>query len=851
MKRAIFAIGSLLLCLSTNANDFYFKTRTSNGEWATTGNWTVNNVNATTLPEANDKIKITTTNHPVMINNLHKTIRWQLIYLPDAPSTTINGTAENTFKGDNQSIENTSRNVQTINFPIKVGEVERRNITVGIKSGAGIVFNSTIKLNGNILHFEGGSTTRINSTIIGGRGRVEVKNGGIFDLGNNAHITDADLFVQGSTLKFEGRSNLDRATNLLLENSALIDLNAAGVDVQSITENQNPSTLDVDRGVLSICGNQNSKLESTLVKGTGTIINKGGGILTLANTSDNNGKFTGAIEVQSGKVVVTNDNVDLRKIVVASGASFESKVSVTVDTLSIPAGARISLDYGKTITVKGVVKVEEGAIVTGGGKILLQGVKVITTRLPLGVDHVVASNLNVEVEAGKILRVVDNQDINSLLIKCDDVLGQGELQIEGGTLHVNSVAVEQRLSAARNYYLSNPFGNALPSGATYYRYNESAAGNTVSNHWETTTQSSKGVGFIARTTGPTTLTFRGNLPANDVNVHLTASGQVKKGFNLVGNPYLRDMNVSTLLRGNSNMEHSVWYRTRNSRSYVFHTVNVTSGVATGGATVTVAPLQSFWVRTSNRGGCNLTFKTNMLNSAGNNNHGGGRLFANAVPNKLIRLTVSEEGVTDETVLYANPEATYDVDDYDSHKMSNDNVNVPEIYTVAAGEQLVINGVPSLKMNQEIPLGFKTAKAGDKFSIKASELENLDENVRVILKDGSVETDITDGAEYTFQSDKYDGTDRFSIILRSPEVATGIKNAGNNDVVALVDADGTILVKADTKDEAVTVYNAAGQLVASQQLVDGRASVRSIHTAGVYWVKVEGDGSIATKKVIVK
>lgn len=299
------------------------------------------------------------------------------------------------------------------------------------------------------------------------------------------------------------------------------------------------------------------------------------------------------------------------------------------------------------------------------------------------------------------------------------------------------------------------------------------------------------------------------------------------------------------------MEHSAWYRTRNSRSYIFNTVNTTSGVATGGATVTVAPLQSFWVRTSNRGGYNLTFKSTMLAGTSNNNQGGGRLFANAVPNKLIRLTVSEEGITDETVLYANPEATYDVDDYDSHKMSNDNVNIPEIYTVVSGEQLVINGVPSLKMNQEIPLGFKTAKAGDKFSIKASELENLDENVRVILKDGSVETDITDGTEYTFQSDKYDGTDRFSIILRSPEVATGIKNASNNDVVALVDADGTILVKADTQDEVVTVYNAAGQLVASQQLVDGRASVRSIHTAGVYWVKVEGDGSIATKKVIVK
>jgi hypothetical protein len=86
----------------------------------------------------------------------------------------------------------------------------------------------------------------------------------------------------------------------------------------------------------------------------------------------------------------------------------------------------------------------------------------------------------------------------------------------------------------------------------------------------------------------------------------------------------------------------------------------------------------------------------------------------------LRLQVSNGINTDEAVVYFNANASNGFDAYDSPKMSNANKAIPEIYTLAANEELVINGMNELALNTELPLGFSSGELNN-YSIKASEI----------------------------------------------------------------------------------------------------------------------------------
>jgi len=78
-------------------------------------------------------------------------------------------------------------------------------------------------------------------------------------------------------------------------------------------------------------------------------------------------------------------------------------------------------------------------------------------------------------------------------------------------------------------------------------------------------------------------------------------------------------------------------------------------------------------------------------------------------------------------------------------MSNNNVAVPEIYTIIGGKSLVINGLSSVGTEKELPLGFMTG-TNNTFTIKAIEFSNFEVGTKIILRDNllNTEQDLTDG-----------------------------------------------------------------------------------------------------------
>jgi hypothetical protein len=149
--------------------------------------------------------------------------------------------------------------------------------------------------------------------------------------------------------------------------------------------------------------------------------------------------------------------------------------------------------------------------------------------------------------------------------------------------------------------------------------------------------------------------------------------------------------------------------------------------------------------------------------------------------QVLRLRVSNGTNSDETVILFNANAQDGYDNYDSPKMSNGNVAIPEIYTVAGGEQLVINGLNSITTNEVVPLGFYTGQSNT-FTIRATQVSNFNSNTKIVLKDNVLvkEYDLTSGNPYTFTSGVYSSTNRFSIIFKAKIFRS--KASGNwNDV----------------------------------------------------------------------
>lgn len=427
--------------------------------------------------------------------------------------------------------------------------------------------------------------------------------------------------------------------------------------------------------------------------------------------------------------------------------------------------------------------------------------------------------------------------------------------IDNGTSNITTANVQQYLTTGRNWYLSIPVSTAasgtLSSASSVLCWDE-----TIGD-WAAPTLSTLNPlrGYISvNTTSTGTVTFNGTLNNGEKFIDLTrTTGKTKEGFNLVGNPYPSYLNWTSALAASANTLTTIWYRTKVGTSYAFHTFNAQGGVGTpAGVTGEIPPMQAFWVRV-NAGGGRLTLNNTMRS------HGSGSnpLKAPAIRNdqqKLLRLQVSNGTNTDETVVYFNANASNGFDAYDSPKMSNASVAVPEIYTLAANEELVINGMNELALNTELPLGFRSGELNN-YSIKASEIKNFDSDIRIILKDKiqNIEQDITDETAYDFSSDVASTENRFSIILRTAGMTTDVSNLDNQTISIFGNADKKITIRCSPEligHGTISVYDGIGQKLENINISSTTTVSNKTYSSSVYLVCVMANGKVKTQKVMI-
>lgn len=451
--------------------------------------------------------------------------------------------------------------------------------------------------------------------------------------------------------------------------------------------------------------------------------------------------------------------------------------------------------------------------------------------------------------SGQTLSATQNLMIQS------DASSTGTFVNNGGTLTVTSSTVQQFLTNGRNWYVSSPvsdatsavFGAAVSTTNPLYSYDE------VTGTWPQITDNAAALtsmkGYFMNLPTATVVNFTGTLNDGNKSAALTNTAGLYSGYNLVGNPYPSYLNWQAVSTANPDVLSTVWYRTRTlGNAYVFDTYNATGNVSTsnGAYKVTnlIPPMQAFWVSATVPTTLNLTnamrshadVATNHLKSADANR-------------SMLRLKISNGVSNDEALVYSDADASNSYDRFDSPKMFSDNASVPEIYTMAGTEKLVINGLKAIQQDVELPLYFKTATAGT-FVLQLSEVQLADASLRVVLKDKLMNTvqDLGDGSLYTFQSGAAT-TDRFSLLFRT---ATGLNSDVNANVMALFcNADHQIELNCSEKiaaNASMTIYNTLGQCLGSQKLEGMRTVVSIPLSSGVYMISVNNGSKVHTFKV---
>lgn len=486
------------------------------------------------------------------------------------------------------------------------------------------------------------------------------------------------------------------------------------------------------------------------------------------------------------------------------------------------------------------------------------------------------ANCDITVDVGGILKVdtplnVDKMTVNSggqltlnsgntldvsgsFTLKSDATNGTGtfvDLTTNGGLTVDGTTAVEQYLSSSqtgsngRNWYISSPLSAALTSDITTATGNGLVFYNGTS--WEdagTTMDVIKG--YIAKSPAQnTTINFIGG----SLNTGAKSTTNLPVGFNLVGNPYPSYVNWSNAVK--TGIASTIWYRSKSTGSYLFQTYNVVGeGVGANGGTNIIPPMQSFWVKATNA--TNTLGFTNDMRSHQDQSILTNRLKAPKVSvQKLLRLQVSNGINNDEAIVYFNSNAQDNIDEYDSPKMFNNIIDVPEIFTKVSDNNLVINGMSEVKYNIEISLGF-SALESNYFSIKATEFNNFDADTKIILLDKELKTenDLTNGTAYNFESGITNTSNRFSLIFRTKGTTTDLENNTQPHSYVFVDKYNHISIEAPEKSNYV-IYNALGQKQFESVFDSSKLTINKNLDAGVYFVVLSVNGKRKVDRIIIR
>ncbi|MEP3837218.1 MAG: LamG-like jellyroll fold domain-containing protein [Algibacter sp.] len=176
-----------------------------------------------------------------------------------------------------------------------------------------------------------------------------------------------------------------------------------------------------------------------------------------------------------------------------------------------------------------------------------------------------------------------------------------------------------------------------------------------------------------------------------------------------------------------------------------------------------------------------------------------------------------------------------------------------------GKDMLIQAYSALTAEKVVPLNFKSS-GDNSFEIKLSELENIDENQSIYLKDNQTGTyfDLTQNKGYEFNSDHGVFNTRFELVFQNEQASLSTEASSlNENHVYYKNSTNTLFIKNLNSDvNSLSLVNMSGQVVLEMKDVAGATLQNGLQfntiSTGAYVVYMRTEANeVLTKKIIVK
>lgn len=472
---------------------------------------------------------------------------------------------------------------------------------------------------------------------------------------------------------------------------------------------------------------------------------------------------------------------------------------------------------------------------------------------------------NITINKNAVLEITSGNTINTndVTIKNDGNLIQRDGSILGytGTFNVRKTATSE---AGKYAFWSSPvdsqnLNNIYESGAAPEFITEyTTATDYFVNAVSTTSLFGKGYSIKTPLTNflNTSLKFTG-IPNNGTQTFTMST--TGNGFNLVGNPYPSNLDLTAFYNTNvgrisntfyfwDNTSNSVTVQSGATTSNVgYATYNAASQVWSPAPNVSVIPTensvkigQGFIVKATNTADNLLSFNNSMRVATPstffnkNNSATEGKFW--------LRLNSSYNTNNTFAVAYLD-NASNTVDQYDSKAIGTGS---DAFYTLASAQKLIIQGRESFNINDVVPIGAKHFQNGD-FTISLAQKTGIFDNGQAIYlhdKLTGIYTNLQNNT-YSFSANSGEIPNIFEIVYKLSTLSTSETEKNSFEIYKNGE---DFFVRNDKNIDSVIVYDAAGRKV--QTISGGSKEVKiTLTTKGVYVVKAISEGKDYTKKII--
>ena len=806
--------------------------------------------------------------------------QFQLIFgSSNNTSRTINGSSSNTvrfsdFAGTWPRVDNQSAATHTINFPLIVNSGGTWNLELATNNSSTgkIIFGSNATISNNsskILFIYGNGATNSDRYIeldgvISGNGSLQIKLGGIARMGANhsytgsTNIEHGELWIDnGGDLSSTSSVNLGLSSNMssiaklfisdsdggttFLKNITVSDGNSSTRFIGGL----NSSGVNYFSGLILRSGSNNLVLESVdlngtieftnEIQGTGDILKNGLGNIVLSGANT----YTGLTTINAGILQLNKTGGGTlpsgNSITVNNGGTLRISSNQTLADLTINSGGTVLIDAGVQLTITGTLT-NNGTFTLENGATLKQG-----TSVTGGGTYNIKQNL-------------DNCSNNSTSL------------------------------TGRYWYLGSP--------VTSLRENSFGNAGNLNKVWSFTNGAYTAIGDGAtlvpttgyvhrRGTNASPLTFTGtNLYATDETIQLSNNAGTYGGWHLIANPYTAYLDWQQVAGSNlsSNLSNTYYIRSYNASgsgdvnaliSYNSSTgleSNTSSLSLTSAQAQYIAPMQAFWVKVNPTTPLSATAGQLRLERAFTSHQTGNvGLKSSTIFPTLARVNLVDGGRFDQMLVFMNQDMSNGVDQFDSEKMFVS--GAPQIYTMAAGKKLVMNGLKNNKKKISIPLYLELPQS------KVYNLQLADFNLEaglILLEDkqeGTIQ-DFTIHDVYSFYANSGIVQNRFVLHFFMPDATITAQGPSNSwvaeegsyteggNVQITADSKGKVQISLDQPETdkiegSVQVTDANGRIVHSGAL-EGLTTLFELNVpTGIYYLTVQSGHLIENKKLFIQ